>query len=127
MTPLDAELAVEAGAAGIVVSNHGGRVLEPPPGAAEVLPAIARAWASGWGPGRRGGAFGGRPCSSSWPWAPGRSWWGGPLAVGGHRRRGGGVATHLAMLRASFLSAMVLTGCANLKAVGPEIIIRREA
>jgi hypothetical protein len=42
MTPEDAALAVEAGAAGIVVSNHGGRVLDHTPGTAKVLPAIAR-------------------------------------------------------------------------------------
>ena len=32
MTPIEAELAVEAGAAAIVVSNHGGRVLDHTPG-----------------------------------------------------------------------------------------------
>jgi len=37
----DAEAAVEAGAKVIVVSNHGGRVLDCTPGTAEVLPAIA--------------------------------------------------------------------------------------
>lgn len=43
MTVADAELAVEAGAQAIVVSNHGGRVLDHTPGAADVLPAIADA------------------------------------------------------------------------------------
>ena len=41
MTPGEAELGLAAGAAAIVVSNHGGRVLDHTPGAAEVLPAIA--------------------------------------------------------------------------------------
>ena len=41
MTPRAAAKAVEAGAAGIVVSNHGGRVLDGTPSTAEVLPAIA--------------------------------------------------------------------------------------
>ena len=41
MTVEDAKLAVEAGAGGIVVSNHGGRVLDHTPGTAEVLPEIA--------------------------------------------------------------------------------------
>jgi isopentenyl diphosphate isomerase/L-lactate dehydrogenase-like FMN-dependent dehydrogenase len=41
MTPEDALFAGEAGAAGICVSNHGGRVLDHTPGTAEVLPAIA--------------------------------------------------------------------------------------
>ncbi len=42
MTPRAAAKAAEAGAAGIVVSNHGGRVLDGTPATAEVLPAIAR-------------------------------------------------------------------------------------
>jgi len=43
MTVKDARLAAEAGATGIVVSNHGGRVLDHTPGTAEVLPEIAAA------------------------------------------------------------------------------------
>ena len=42
MTVEDAMLAVEAGVDAIVVSNHGGRVLDCTPGAADVLPAIAK-------------------------------------------------------------------------------------
>ena len=41
MTPEEAVLVLETGAAGIAVSNHGGRVLDGGPGTAEVLPAIA--------------------------------------------------------------------------------------
>ena len=43
MTVHGAQKALEAGAAGIVVSNHGGRVLDGPPATAEVLPEIAAA------------------------------------------------------------------------------------
>ena len=43
MTVSGAKKALEAGAAGIVVSNHGGRVLDQCPATAEVLPAIADA------------------------------------------------------------------------------------
>jgi isopentenyl diphosphate isomerase/L-lactate dehydrogenase-like FMN-dependent dehydrogenase len=43
MTVEDALACRQAGAAGIVVSNHGGRVLDYTPGTAEVLPAIAQA------------------------------------------------------------------------------------
>jgi isopentenyl diphosphate isomerase/L-lactate dehydrogenase-like FMN-dependent dehydrogenase len=42
MTTEDALLAIEAGAAAIVVSNHGGRVLDHTPGTVEVLPNIVR-------------------------------------------------------------------------------------
>lgn len=41
MTPEEAVMAQQVGAAGIVVSNHGGRVLDHTPGTAKVLPAIA--------------------------------------------------------------------------------------
>lgn len=41
MTPDDAMRCVEAGVAGIAVSNHGGRRLDHTPGVAEVLPAVA--------------------------------------------------------------------------------------
>ncbi len=40
MTPDQARLAADAGADAIVVSNHGGRVLDHTPGVADVLPAI---------------------------------------------------------------------------------------
>ena len=43
MTPAGARKAVEAGAAGIVVSNHGGRVQDGVPATADVLPGIAQA------------------------------------------------------------------------------------
>ena len=43
MTVKGARKALEAGAAGIVVSNHGGRVQDGVPATAEVLPAIADA------------------------------------------------------------------------------------
>ncbi len=43
MTPDQARLAVDAGVSAIVVSNHGGRVLDHTPGTAEVLPGIVQA------------------------------------------------------------------------------------
>lgn len=43
MTPKSAHKALEAGVQGIVVSNHGGRVLDQCPSTAEVLPAIVDA------------------------------------------------------------------------------------
>ena len=52
MTPRAAEKAVEAGAAGIVVSNHGGRVLGQTRATAGVLPDIARGRLQGHSSGR---------------------------------------------------------------------------
>lgn len=42
MTPNDAEIAVQAGADGIWVSNHGGRQLDSAPASFDMLPAIAK-------------------------------------------------------------------------------------
>ncbi|MDQ3572559.1 MAG: alpha-hydroxy-acid oxidizing protein [Actinomycetota bacterium] len=41
MSPADAELAIEAGVAGLVVSNHGGRQLDGVPATVDALPAVA--------------------------------------------------------------------------------------
>lgn len=41
--PADAQLAVQAGAAGVIVSNHGGRVLDSVPAALDVLPLVVAA------------------------------------------------------------------------------------
>src|SRR5207247_3320342 len=43
LTKEDAELAVQAGADGIVVSNHGGRQLDTSPAALDALPEVAEA------------------------------------------------------------------------------------
>ena len=41
--PADARLAMEHGAAGVIVSNHGGRTLDTLPATAELLPAVVQA------------------------------------------------------------------------------------
>ena len=110
MTVSDARLAVDAGAQAIVVSNHGGRVLDHTPGAAEVLPEIAdsvkgRVFILADGGVRSGGdilkfmALGadavmiGRPFSVA--------------AVGGLRE---GVCRYIEGVAGELRSAMVLTG-----------------
>ena len=91
MTVRGAEKAVEAGASAIVVSNHGGRVLDQCPATAEVLPAIAdavgdRSWcwwtaasAQGWMCSRRWRwertAFSSAVPSSPWSMAAARRAW----------------------------------------------------
>ncbi len=124
MTPDEARLAVDAGAAAIVVSNHGGRVLDFAPGTAEVLADVARAVGDRCavlvdGGVRTGGdvlkmlALGadavlmGRPFSIA--------------AVGGLQQ---GVETLLERLRGELVSAMVLTGTARADAVDPGILYR---
>jgi len=122
MTPDDARRAVDAGAAGIVVSNHGGRVLDHTPGTAEVLPSVAAAVKGQVailvdGGVRSGGdvlkmlALGadavliGRPFCTA--------------ALGGLRE---GVGTYLDQVRGELVQAMILTGCASVADAGRDIL-----
>lgn len=122
MTAKDAQLALEAGVDAIVVSDHGGRVLDHTPGTAEVLPEIAKVvkgkmtiFADG---GVRTGAdvlkmlalgadcvMIGRPFSIA--------------AVGGLQE---GVEKYIAKLTSELKQAMVLTGTDDLGNVDPSII-----
>lgn len=122
MTPDEARLAVEVGADAIVVSNHGGRVLDHTPGVAEVLPDVAAAvkgklFVLADGGIRTGGdvlkmlALGadavmiGRPFSVA--------------AVGGLKD---GVVKYIEQLKSQLAAAMVLTGCADARAVSGDIL-----
>lgn len=122
LTAKDAELAVQAGADGIVVSNHGGRQLDGVQAGLSALPDVV-AQVSGRVPvlmdgGVRRGtdvlkalALGaaavlvGRPAI-----------WG--LAAGGEE----GVAGVLAILRAELENAMALAGCRTVAEIGHELI-----
>lgn len=122
MHPEDALLAIQHGADGIVVSNHGGRVLDTVPASIDALPVVVKAVAGRVavlmdGGIRRGtdvlkalalGASAvmvGRPCLYA-------------LAVAGPA----GVAHVLHVLRCEFEIAMVLTGCRTLGDIGPHVI-----
>jgi isopentenyl diphosphate isomerase/L-lactate dehydrogenase-like FMN-dependent dehydrogenase len=124
MTVRDARLAVQSGAAGIVVSNHGGRVLDHTPGTADVLPEIAaavkgkvRIFVDG---GIRSGAdvlkmlalgaetaLVGRPMATA--------------AVGGGRE---GVAFLLNRYAEELRTAMMYAGCGSLAEVSPSVLWR---
>jgi isopentenyl diphosphate isomerase/L-lactate dehydrogenase-like FMN-dependent dehydrogenase len=122
MTPDEAELAVDSGAKGIVVSNHGGRVLDHAPSAVEVLPEIAarvkgKITILADGGVRSGGdilkmlALGadavmiGRPFSVA--------------AVGGLQ---GGVETYIDVLLGELKQAMVLTGVETIEDISERIL-----
>lgn len=124
MTVEEAQRAVDAGAKGIVVSNHGGRVLDYTPGVAEVLPEIA-AKVKGQvvifadGAVRRGTdvlkllALGADACLV-----------GRPLIRGAHGAGRAGVALTMNAIKQELTDAMVLTATANLRKVSPDIIRR---
>ena len=118
----DAVRAVEHGAHGIVVSNHGGRQLDASPATIEVLPRIAdavggRAEILLDGGVRRGAdvikaiALGARAVLVGRPVL-----WG--LAAGGRE----GVATALALLRRELDLAMALCGCARIADITRDLV-----
>lgn len=118
----DAVRAVERGAAGIVVSNHGGRQLDASPATIEVLPRIAEAVAGRAellldGGVRRGAdvikavALGARCVLVGRPVL-----WG--LAAGGRA----GVGTALGILRRELDLAMALCGCADIASVTRDLV-----
>lgn len=124
MTAEDALLAVEHGAAGIVISNHGGRQLDGAPATLDVLPEIADAVGGQLeiyldGGVRRGAdilkavALGARAVCIGRPYI-----WG--LAADGAR----GVERVIEMLRDEFDLAMALTGKKNVSELGKDVIWR---
>lgn len=122
MTVDEALLAVEAGVDAIVVSNHGGRVLDQTPGVADVLEDIAKAvkgkvtiLADG---GVRTGvdvlkliALGADAVLIGRPFVT--------ASFGGHSE---GVKIYIEELKGELKSAMVLTGCKDVKSVDGRII-----
>jgi isopentenyl diphosphate isomerase/L-lactate dehydrogenase-like FMN-dependent dehydrogenase len=123
MTVDEALKASEAGAAAICVSNHGGRVLDHTPGTAEVLPAIAE-----------------KVKGRMFIFVDGTVKYGhdvlkyvalgaDAVMVGRHVVRGAhgggreGVALVMNRMRQELVDAMVLTGCADAKAISRGILV----
>jgi isopentenyl diphosphate isomerase/L-lactate dehydrogenase-like FMN-dependent dehydrogenase len=120
----DAALAVQAGVAAIVVSNHGGRQLDACEPTLAALPNVVEAAAGRVevyldGGVRRGTdvikalALGARAVLVGRPVL-----WG--LAAGGQA----GVNRALEMLRAELVLAMTLAGCPSLRSLGPGTVVR---
>jgi 4-hydroxymandelate oxidase len=124
LNPEDAGRAVDAGASGLIVSNHGGRVLDTVPATIDALPAVASRVAGRVpvlvdGGIRRGTdvlkalACGASAVLIGRPYAFG-------LAVGG----AGGVTHVVNILRREFEMAMALTGRASIGAIDETVIFR---
>ncbi len=123
--PDDARRGIEAGAAGIVVSNHGARQLDGAPATLDVLPRVVEA-VGGRVPvlvdgGIRWGtdvlkalALGARAVMIGRPVL-----WG--LAVGGQA----GVRSVLEILREELSTAMALAGCSSLETIDRSLVERR--
>ena len=122
LTPEDAALAFDAGADGIVVSNHGGRQLDGVRASIDALPAIAEAVGERgtvlMDGGVRSGldvlkalALGADGCLLGRPWAY-------ALAAGGEDA----VVAMLENMRAELRVAMTLTGCNDVREVGRALL-----
>ncbi|MDR1546371.1 MAG: alpha-hydroxy-acid oxidizing protein [Deltaproteobacteria bacterium] len=122
MTAEDALDCLTAGVDGLVVSNHGGRVLDSAPGTAEVLPLVARAVEGAVpvlvdGGVRSGGdvlkmlALGADCVMIGRPFAI--------AAVGGGRE---GVAHYAETLRSQLEQVMIMTGCPDVAEAGPHLL-----
>ena len=122
MTPDEAELAVKAKAAAIVVSNHGGRVLDFTPGAAEVLPEIAERVRGKLTIFADGGVRTGADVLKLLALEADAVLVGRPLAIGAVGGGREGVSLVLNKMKGELLQAMLLTGTASVKEVSKDIL-----
>ncbi|MBV0892610.1 alpha-hydroxy-acid oxidizing protein [Paracoccus sp. Z118] len=120
--PEDAARAVSAGAAGIVVSNHGGRVLDGLPAAIEALPAVAAALDRAVPVLMDGGIRRGTDVLRALALGADAVMIGRPAAWGLTVAGAMGVAHVLRLLRDELRIVMALSGCASLNGIGPSLI-----
>lgn len=122
MTVEDARTAADAGAAAIVVSNHGGRVLDHTPGAAEVLPEIADAVRDRLTILVDGGVRSGADVLKLLALGANAVMIGRPISVAAVGGLKDGVVKYLQQIKSELISAMVLTGTKRVTEVSPEIL-----
>jgi isopentenyl diphosphate isomerase/L-lactate dehydrogenase-like FMN-dependent dehydrogenase len=122
MTPDEAQLAVKIKAAGIVVSNHGGRVMDFTPGAAEVLPQIAKTVRGKIKIFVDGGVRSGADVLKLLALGADAVLVGRPLVVGVFGNGREGVTFLLNKMKSELLQAMLLTGTASVTKVAKNIL-----
>ncbi len=114
MTVSGARKALEAGAAGIIVSNHGGRVLDHTPASASVLPAIAEAVGDKMEILVDGGIRTGHDIFKALALGAKAVLIGRPYVVMAYGGAEEGIAAYTAKLKAELTDCMQMTGCATL-------------
>ncbi|MDR2612865.1 MAG: alpha-hydroxy-acid oxidizing protein [Deltaproteobacteria bacterium] len=123
LTPEDALLAVEAGCDGIVVSNHGGRVLDSSPATAEALPAIAAAIKGKAAIFVDGGIRSGGDVLKMLALGADCVMVGRPFTVAAVGGGAEAVAELAEEFRGGLETAMVMTGTASVRSVPPDILL----
>ena len=108
---------MEAGAAGIIVSTHGGRVLDHCPATASVLPAIADAVGDKMTILVDGGIRTGHDVFKALALGADAVLIGRPYVVMVYGGAEEGVAAYTAKLRAELSDCMAMTGCATLQGI----------
>jgi 4-hydroxymandelate oxidase len=121
----DAGLAIAAGVAGIVVSNHGGRTLDTLPATIDVLPAMAKAVGGRVPLLLDGGIRRGTDVLKAMALGATAVLVGRPVVYGLAVNGAFGVAHVLRLLRDELEAAMALSGCRTLADLGPELVVRR--
>ena len=122
MTTDEATLALECGAAGIVVSNHGGRNLDHTPGTAEVLPAIADKMKGKLVILADGGVRYGADVLKMLALGADAVMVGRPVARGAHGGAAEGVQIVLDKIKSELTENMILTGTASARSVARRIV-----
>ncbi|MBK5242709.1 alpha-hydroxy-acid oxidizing protein [Clostridium sp.] len=122
MTPDDAKLAVEAGVAAIVVSNHGGRVLDQTPGVAHVLGEIAEEVKGKVIILADGGVRSGPDILKMLALGADAVLIGRPFVTASFGGKAEGVKSYIDTIKGELKSAMVLTGCNSIESVDSRIL-----
>ncbi|MCF8012386.1 MAG: alpha-hydroxy-acid oxidizing protein [Clostridiales bacterium] len=122
MTVEEAEMAAEAGAAAVVVSNHGGRILDYTPGAAEVLFQISEAVKGKVTVIADGGVRAGTDVLKLLALGADTVLIGRPVITGAFGGGAEGVQQIIESLTAQLKQAMILTGCADLDSITSSVI-----
>lgn len=123
MTVDEAEVAVEVGAAAIVVSNHGGRVLDHTPGTAEVIAEIAAAVNGRIPVIVDGGIRSGVDVLKMLALGADAVLIGRPLVIAAYGGGAEGVSLALNTMTNELKQAMILTGCATLDDINMDILL----
>ena len=122
MTVDEAVIAARVGAAAIVVSNHGGRILDHAPGAAEVLSTIAAELKGAVTILADGGVRTGVDALKLLALGADAVLVGRPMVWGAFGAGAEGVKLVLEKMGSELKQAMLLTGCSNIKEISPRVI-----
>ena len=122
MNVRDAVAAVEVGAYGIIISNHGGRVLDEMMGSMDVLEEIVREINHHLTIIIDGGFREGVDILKALALGAGAVLIGRPIAIAAVGMGAEGVSYYLNYLKKDLVKAMILTGCKTIEDISPDII-----